>query len=194
MKISIEGGIASGKTTLLTKLQQEIRIPVFLEQVESWTLLNKFYENTSRWGFTFNIEVLLSMSKWKNNNYNSLYERSPNSCRHVFTQMQFDENTLTKEELDIFDIIFKEFGWNQDMIIYIKTDADVCYQRMQKRGRNCEDSVNLKYLEDVNAKHDDMLEYLKIYKPNIKIHIINGNNDADEVYKNVLELLQKYNV
>lgn len=191
MKISIEGCIASGKTTLLTKLQQKIRIPIFLEPVDSWTLLNDFYQDITRWGFTFNVEVMLSMEKWKNNDYDSLYERSPNSCRHVFTQMQFEQKQISKKELDLFDIIVKKIGWDQDVIIYIKTDPEICYQRMQTRNRECENKVTLQYLEDVNNKYNDMLNYLSINKPNIKIYTINGNEEPDIIYNNVLELLKK---
>ena len=90
MKITIEGNLASGKSTLVMRLQEWSRIPTFLEPVDKWTLLCKFYEDPKRWSFTFNTEVLISMSKWKHNDYQSIYERSPLSCRHVFTQLHVD--------------------------------------------------------------------------------------------------------
>ena len=66
-------------------------------------LMTKFYEDIKRFSFAFNTEVLLSMSKWKNNTYDSLYERSPNSCRWVFAQMQYEKGDICKEEIDLFD-------------------------------------------------------------------------------------------
>lgn len=190
MKISIEGGIACGKSTVLTRIQQTTRIPVFLEPLDSWTLLNKFYKDTSRWGFTFNVEVIMSMFKWKTNQYDSLYERSPNSCRWVFTQMQYEQGGITKEEIDLFDELLKTFSWDQDCIIYIKTDPKVCFERMKNRNRGCEETVPIEYLSNLDKKHNDMIDYIKTTKPNIKIIIVDGNNNEDTIYKNILDILK----
>ena len=191
MKISIEGNIASGKSTLSTKLQQSTRLPVFLEPVETWTLLNKFYEDIPRWGFTFNTEVLLSMSQWKNNKFNSIYERSPNSCRYVFTQLMHDDEILCDEELKLFDKLFDTFGWDQDVIIYVRTPPNVCFARMHKRGRDCEmGGVSLEYLEKLDKKHKDMMDFVRKNKPHIKIIEINGVASADDVFNNVLYILK----
>lgn len=190
MKISIEGLIACGKTTVLSKLQNTIRLPVFLEPIDKWTLLNKFYEDTERWGFTFNIEVIMSMSKWKNNNYDSLYERSPNSCRWVFTQMQYEKGGICKEEIDLFDKLCETFSWDQDYMIYIKADPEVCYERMKKRNRGCEETVSLEYLIDLDKKHTDMINLILLKKPQIKVYIVDGNQDEDTVYNHTLDILK----
>ena len=57
--ICIEGNIGSGKSTLLCGLKQR-GISVFQEPVQTrWRdCLSTFYQNKSRWGFTFQVEVL----------------------------------------------------------------------------------------------------------------------------------------
>lgn len=190
MKFSIEGLIACGKTTVLTKLQNTIRLPVFLEPIDKWTLLGKFYQNTERWGFTFNIEVIMSMAKWKNNDYDSIYERSPNSCRWVFTQMQYEQGHICKEEIDLFDKLCETFSWDQDYLIYIKADPEVCYERMKKRNRGCEETVSLEYLQNLDKKHTDMINLIREKKPHIQVYIINGNQDEDAVYNDTLKILK----
>lgn len=191
MKISIEGNIASGKSTLATKLQQKTRLPVFLEPVETWTLLDKFYTDIPRWGFTFNTEVLVSMSQWKNNSFNAIYERSPNSCRHVFTQLMHDDGILCDEELGLFDKLFANFGWDQDVMIYVRTPPEVCFERMHKRGRDCEmGGVTLEYLQKLNKKHNDMMEYIRKFKPTVRIIEIDGVASAEDVFNNVLDILK----
>ncbi len=191
MKISIEGNIASGKSTLSSRLQNTTRIPVFLEPVDTWTLLDKFYSNIPRWGFTFNTEVLISMSQWKNNMYNAIYERSPNSCRHVFTQLMHDDNILCDEELALFDKLFNTFGWDQDVIIYVRTPPEICFERMHKRGRDCElGGVSLEYLKKLDKKHEDMMNYIRQNKPQIRIIEIDGVASADDVFHNVLSILK----
>jgi deoxyadenosine/deoxycytidine kinase len=191
MKISIEGNIASGKSTLSSRLQNTTRIPVFLEPVDTWTLLDKFYSNIPRWGFTFNTEVLISMSQWKNNMYNAIYERSPNSCRHVFTQLMHDDAILCDEELALFDKLFNTFGWDQDVIIYVRTPPEICFERMHKRGRDCElGGVSLEYLKKLDKKHEDMMNYIRQNKPQIRIIEIDGVASADDVFHNVLSILK----
>ena len=56
--ICIEGNIGSGKSTLLSGLRQR-GLSVFQEPVQTrWKkCVSTYYENRSRWGFTFQIEV-----------------------------------------------------------------------------------------------------------------------------------------
>lgn len=192
MKISIEGNISSGKSTLLNRIQQNLRVPVFLEPLDSWTLLDKFYKDSERYGFAFNTQVLMSMFQWKNNDYNSIYERSPCSCRYIFTQLQYEQNKMSKEELDLFDSLFSLLKWEQDIIIYIKTSPEICYKRMNIRNRGCEEKVSLQYLQDIDRKHCDMLEYIKLTKTHITIYEVNGDDDTEKVYNNVLNIINKY--
>lgn len=194
MKISIEGGIACGKSTLLNSLQQNTRLPVFLEPIWSWTFLDKFYQDQKRWGFTFNLQVIMSMFKWKNNIYDSLYERSPLSCRHVFTQLQADSGFITPDELELFDSALETFSWDQDVVIYIRTTPEVCFERMQKRNRDCEGNVSLKYLQDLHDKHESMIELIRKQKNNIRVFIVDGNNSANDVYNDVYNILKSLRV
>jgi deoxyadenosine/deoxycytidine kinase len=191
MKISIEGNIASGKSTIISCLQESTRLPVFLEPIGQWSFLQYFYQDTSRWGFAFNLEVLYNMHKFKHNNYPAIYERTPNTCRYVFTQLQYEENTMTKEELVLFDKIYKEFSWDQDVLIYLKTDPSECYNRMKNRNRKCEDTVPLDYLQKVDDKHNDMIKYLSEYKKEMKIFIIDANRKTDLVFDDVMEIVSK---
>jgi deoxyadenosine/deoxycytidine kinase len=162
MKISIEGNIGCGKSTLISRLCAETRLPVFLEPVEEWgEWLSLFYSDPARWGMSFNIKVLMSFSKWKNNEFDAIYERSPVSNRHVFCQLQCDEGKVTPLELSLFDDIYQHVGWLPDVILYIRTDPLVSLERMQKRGRKCEESVSLEYLTAVHNKYENIVARCK---------------------------------
>lgn len=178
-KICIEGNIGCGKSTLLTRLCNDMRLPVFLEPVDEWKQwLDLFYRDPARWGLSFNIKVLLSFNQWKNNSFFALYERSPLSNRHVFCQLQYDQGRLTDIELEMFDQLYKELHWMPDVIIYIRTSPEVSMQRMQKRGRDCENKVPMEYIAAVH----DMYEKLARRYPD-KVKIIDGDQDADAVYE-----------
>lgn len=188
MKIVIEGNIGCGKSSLISEIGKNLRIPTFLEPINNWTLINKYYNDIPRWGFTFNLEVLLSLHKWKQNNFDAIYERSPNSCRHVFFQMLADTGDIIPEEHFIFDNIYKEMAWKSDATIYIKTDPHVCMDRMTKRGRNCENNVTLDYLKKIHEKHEIMINKLD------NCYTVDGNRSYHEVYDDVSQILKKLNV
>lgn len=189
MKISIDGGIGCGKSTLLSNLMNKMRLPVFLEPIDTWYFLDKFYEDPKRWGFTFNLEVIMSMYKWKNNNFKALYERSPNSCKYVFKEIQQEDGTITKQESELFNKLFEQFSWDQDVIIYIKTDPEICFERMQQRGRKCENNVSLEYLKIIDKKYDEMIKLFQKEKKHIKIYIVDGNKKTEEVYDIVSKII-----
>lgn len=189
MKISIESNIGGGKSTLLSRIQKNTRIPVFLEPVDSWTMIDSFYADNKRWGLTFNIEVLLSMSSWGNNRFFSIYERSPMSCLEVFSQLQLDEGCMIQAEMDIFLRLYQEFGWSQDCVIYLDTSPDVCFERMRHRDRHCENNMKLEYLVKVHEKHKEMVEGLKT--KNTRLFIVDGSKNSEAVYNDVLQIILK---
>lgn len=64
---SIEGNIGSGKSTLLKSLIRSMpQITPIPEPVENWqhvagyNLLDKYYEDPERWGYTFQVNCILS--------------------------------------------------------------------------------------------------------------------------------------
>lgn len=200
VKISIEGNIGSGKSTVMTRLCQETRLPVFLEPVDEWSdWLTMFYADPCRWGMSFNINVLLSFNKWKNNNFLSIYERSPVSNRYVFSELQYDTGRMIEIEHKLFGKIYNELAWTPDVVIYIKTSPEVSQQRMQQRARKCEDEVPLTYLQALHNKYEkifnsDVLHQDYVHSPGhaCKVIIVDGNQTADQVFMQVLAHVKKY--
>jgi|UniRef100_A0A6C0BFG8 deoxyadenosine/deoxycytidine kinase len=191
MKVSIEGNIGCGKSSVLSRLCNDARIPVFLEPVDEWKdWLELFYSDPQRWGMSFNLNVLMSFHKWKNNNFFAFYERSPISNRYIFAQLQRDEGKMNDMELLMFNDIYDKLAWTPDVIIYIKTDPDIALERMKNRGRNCESNVSLEYIKAIHEKHETLLKNNKLNINNgerCKVFVIDGNRDHESVYNDVLE-------
>jgi len=198
MKISIEGNIGSGKSTVISKLCTEKRMPVFLEPVHEWKeWLALFYTDPTRWGFSFNLHVLMTFNRWIHNDFTAVYERSPISNRQVFTQLGFEEGRLNALELALFDTMYEKLAWEPDVVVYIRTDPHVSMQRMQQRARDCESSVPLKYLEAIHHKHETLFHGQSYVpetfakKKNVRVFEVDGNQSADEVYTSVVHILNK---
>lgn len=187
MKICVEGNIGSGKSTVITRLCQDKRIPVFLEPVDEWKeWLSLFYTDPSRWGLAFNLQVLMTFNQWKNNDFTAVYERSPISNRHVFTQIGYEQGRLNSLELGLFDSMYNKLAWKPDVIIYIKTDPEVSMQRMQERARDCECAVPLEYLQSIHFKHEELFRI----KQTRNVFVVDGNRGQDDVYNDVLQIIE----
>lgn len=191
MKISIEGSIGSGKTTVINKIHNTIGIPIFLEPVDKWSKwLELYYKDPSRWGTVFNIKVLLSYNEWKNNKKTVIYERSPLACNRVFTKLQHKNKLITDMEYELFQDVYKQIAWEPDYIIYIRTKPETAYERMKKRNRECESEVPLEYLIDLHTVYEELVLDMKESHPE-KIFIVDGENSSDVVYENIKNILKQ---
>lgn len=199
MKIAIEANIGCGKTTLLNAIgNNHPHIPIFLEPVDTdWKEgLDMFYQDNERWGFAFNLTVLKTYHEFAKkdlSNSISLYERSPLSCYNVFSKLQYEAGKMTQYEQQLFDYIYKSMSWIPDVVIYIQTPPEVCFDRMVKRGRECENGVPLEYIQSVHNKYEEMVKCLLTNtstKPNV--YVVNGNQTTDNVYKDVIKIVQSY--
>ena len=106
---SLEGSIGSGKSYLLNLLNRH-QISSFTEPLEDWTnyhsenILHKYYNNPSKYSFSFQTLVQLSMVKIYTNlkNLDSsksfVVERSLDSAIFVFNELNNKHNNLEKVE------------------------------------------------------------------------------------------------
>jgi deoxyadenosine/deoxycytidine kinase len=193
--ISIEGNIGSGKSTLLEylKIHDEIinyKDIIFLDEpVKEWdkitdknnvTMLEKFYADQKKYSFSFQMMAYISrlslLKEAQDRNPNALIitERSLYTDKYVFAQMLYDNGNIDEADMKIylawFDHFITEFTINK--IIYVKTDPDICYERVLKRGRKGE-TIPLSYLTDCDKYHTSMMKNFT----KDQIFILDGNND-----------------
>jgi deoxyadenosine/deoxycytidine kinase len=176
MRISIDGNIGAKKSTILKALG----VPVIVEPVDTWSLyLHKFYVDPVRWGFCFNLKVLTSFANYDKN---SICERSPYSCRYVFTQLQFEEKKMDMLEFNTFDEVYKQIGWKPDVLIYLKTDPKKCLERIKIRDRSSERNIELDYLQQLHDKYES-LDHTNRY-------VIDGEQENDVILQQINKIIQ----
>lgn len=187
----IDGNIGSGKSTVLDELQQR-GYSVFKENLEEWMpVLKLFYEDQKRWMFTLQTRIITSMK----HQYAEMcacvsepfvfVERSPLSSL-LFTKNGIRNGYLTFEEVNTFTDIFVQNFWAPDKVFYINTPVDVCFQRKQKRNRQCEKSVETTYLQQLDDEYNIM--YNPVFSSGVQK--VNGVRDvkiiADEILKSCM--------
>lgn len=181
--ITIDGNIGSGKTTQLELLGGKYEI--FREPIESWPL-ESFYDNKSRWAFLLQMTILKTFQPPPCKN--AIYERSPDSSKNVFWSMMCDDGIVTEDEKTTCNYFYSVYGWTPDIVIYIRTSPEKCYERLTKRHQKGDTGVSLEYLQKVHSYYEQFIA-CTCESPNI--HIIDGNtDDRESIHKQILKIIE----
>lgn len=158
-KITIEGNIGSGKTTLANALFEKMHADyLILEEFEKNPYLSLLYEKED---VAFETEMFFLVSRYsqlKNDNQNGFII----SDYDMFKNLVFAETTINnQEELQKFKSIYEILNIKSaksDLIIYLDTTVDTVITRIKKRNRSMETKLNKEYLEKLNKNYK---KYLK---------------------------------
>lgn len=162
MRVSIEGNIGAGKSTVLDHLRAAFpAAAVFPEPVHEWAdILPLFYAKPAEWALAFSLRVLLSFTKIKAAPGLAIVERSPLANRHVFTQLLYNDNTMNREEWELFREYSDELGWTPDMVVHVHCPPETCLQRVQGRARPGEEGIDIQYLKRIEFQYENMMRYV----------------------------------
>lgn len=170
----VEGNIGAGKSTFLRIISNALDAQMVYEPHEKWqrvgggeNLLDKFYHDTARWAYTFQsyafiTRILETEAAAKRCTQGvQILERSVYSDRYCFAKNCFEMGTMSALEWKLyqewFSWLVETFNQKPDGFIYLKTDPEVCYQRVTKRKRSEENTVSLDYLKMIHTKHENWL-------------------------------------
>jgi thymidine kinase len=191
--IAIEGNIGSGKSTLLNFLESKQKFNIVSEDVESWKSegwLELFYSDISRYSGTFQLRTQLSHMQNKNKfvcDKTNIVERSPLSNKFIFGKMLMEDGFLHPKEYDIIDRVNQLMGWYPNKFVVLLCDPKVCFERIQKRGREGENIPSLKYLESLHQKHLEMLKQFENNTLMIDTTYLSPEEIGETVYKFICE-------
>ena len=168
---ALEGNIGAGKTTILKIIGKHFKDVEFVEEpVSEWqnlggmNLLDSFYTDPKRWGFSFEFYSMLTKIKALLNAANSdkpiiIIERSILSNK-VFMDISAELEKLDKMEYRMLTNTYKFYLQHiyphLDGIIYLDTPVDECIKRITKRNRGEECAIEKSYLELLKKKFDEM--------------------------------------
>ena len=181
------------------------------EPVDEWsnikdengvTILEKFYSDQDKYSFSFQMMAYISRlnllkdtvlqikslhskndSETQISKYIIITERSLYTDKMVFAKMLYDSGKIEHINYQIylkwFDAFSKEYPI--DKIIYVKTDPEICHERIVKRHRDGESNIPIEYLQSCDKYHEKMLDTSSNECVCEEQLILNGNND---IYKN----------
>lgn len=203
MIVNIEGNIGAGKSTLATELCEELKrvtnknVHLIKEPVEEWqnvggeNILKIFYEDMSRWGFTFEVNALLDAvaNELRALSYSFdgdivVMERSSFSVLKLFTKLLENDNYLKVVEAEILKKLGSTlsnflFDCKNTIVFYLRVDPQVCYERIMKRSRQEEvGAVSLEYLQKLHNIHEQEITAGKV---NGKLQVLDGNKSSWQI-------------
>ena len=190
--ISVEGNIGVGKTTLAKLLSKDLDYSLVLETFENNPFLKDFYEKSKKNALPLELFFLAERYELlKINSENMFFSGTVSDF--VFDKSKlFAANTLKEYELTIFNKIFslmKKSVKNPDILIYLHADYSSLKNKIAKRGREYERSIQLDYLKKLNDSYFDYINKSLDF-PTVLIdvtHLDFKNNLSD--YKLVKEII-----
>lgn len=196
--ITIGGNIGCGKTTLLSQLMKDAPDRVFPEPIDKWgSWLDMFYVNPEKCAFPFQMKVLLEFMYFKDTHDDKVVitERSPLDALYVFGKTLFESKQMTHTEYNLFKEYVDAIGWKPHVYIYLRTDAEVCVQRIQDRSRACETGIDPLYVQKIQTAYNQWMNGTTGLHTthNTIVHVIDANQDKQSILKDVKALLSQYN-
>lgn len=161
MHIGIAGNIGSGKNTLTRMLAQHYGWTPKYEAVTYNPYLEDYYKDIPRW--SFNLEVYFLTQRIKdlmeiaNSDEVIIQDRTIFEGVYVFVANNKDMGNLSQRDfdayMDLFGVMMKMIKV-PDLLIYLKSSIPHLVSRIQKRGRDYEQSMSLEYLGGLNERYE----------------------------------------
>lgn len=206
--IVVEANIGAGKTEfchMLGRVREDYDGPtkVMLEPVAKprfKRLLSLFYQDPARWGFAFQMYALNERFK-----QHTMASELVASGQHVvqdrsiyadgcFGTAVYEDGNMTDDEWGIYAETFgsmKRFLRYPDVLVYLRTDPQVCFDRMQRRARTAEAGVPLEYLRRIHEKHEQFVEEMSRFTRVLRIDWNHFGSDVERINERINEVFQE---
>ncbi|XP_014777566.1 thymidine kinase 2, mitochondrial [Octopus bimaculoides] len=178
--ISVEGNIGAGKSEMLNFFAKDP------------TIEDLMYKDPSRWGFTFQSYVQLTMLQ----NHMSkcakpvqMMERSIYSAKYVFVENLYKSGLMPGAD---YEVLTEWFNWatnnldfHVDQIIYLRCHPETALERIKKRNRKEELNITLEYLQSLHERQEEWL-IDGCYGKHTEVLVL----DAEQDLKSMLEVFE----
>jgi len=201
--ITIDGNIGCCKTSILNYFHKNYKTAIDIEPIESWTEYLKSMYDSDNSTYNFQIKVWIDRC-WiqEKSNVIVLMERSPYFIKNVFVEKAFEDKTINEDEYNNIHKLHKTTDelWQPNAYIYLRSDPEMCYNRIKKRGRESEKNIKLEYIKRIHELHEE--KYKVALENNKNIIVIEAENKtipdicseivSSNIYTEILTQLYNY--
>jgi len=157
--IVVEGPLGVGKTSFAKLLAEKIHGKTILEETEGNPFLANFYKDPIKFAFQTQIFFMLRrFQRQEEINQIDIFKRI------VISDFLFDKDrifarlNLDDREFSLYEQIFhllKVRILTPSLVIFLQARTDILKERIKKRNRDYEKSINVKYLDQVNKAFNE---------------------------------------
>lgn len=191
--LAVVGPIGSGKSTLAKALAEGLGVGHIPEPYERFLALEEFYQDPKRWAYHVQSSALYQTSLAQRAiSFTKSVGESLIEASEVYVSVLKDMGHLTEAEVEVLYGISAHLKALSPIprIIYLRTPAEVCYERVQSRqvaqpGRAFEEAITLDYLTRLVAKWEKV--WVGLYPS--RLTVIDGSLPANEVLSQALSLI-----
>jgi len=220
--VSLDGNIGSGKSTLMKQLIEkkeifekkcpDIEFAFLLEPVDEWSdvcdekgvpILEKFYEDTKKYAFSFQMTVYLSrlslikktVDNFRKNGTKQklviITERSLFTDKEVFCKMLYDNKHISKLDYNVYNKWYNTFSgdYNVNKILYLTTSPVICTGRVIKRSRDGENNMSSEYLWLCDEYHKGMIYTFLSENGEKNVFKMNDNVVSENLLESIIDFV-----
>lgn len=168
MHIGVAGNIGSGKSTLTKMLSEHYGwIPKY-EAVTYNPYLEDYYKDIPRW--SYNLETYFLAQRFQDvldiakRNDVIIQDRTLFEGVYIFVANNHDLGNLSDRDYNTYMQLFElmmSMVQPPDLLIYLKSTVPYLVAKIQKRGREYEQSMNLEYLSGLNRRYEEWIANYK---------------------------------
>ncbi len=189
--IGFEGPIGAGKTTLAQLLALHLGATLILEDVDGNAFLPDFYVNRERWALGAQLAFLISR-------YEQLRTIPPSRNRPVvsdYTQAKdpiFARALLHDREVELYERLSVGLDASvsrPDLTVYVDAQNDVLLDRIRRRNRSYEVSIDAEYLDalrDAYTRHHNSTGRLQVLTIDTSALNLRSESQLNSLYKKIL--------
>ncbi|KAG5861415.1 hypothetical protein JTB14_012475 [Gonioctena quinquepunctata] len=202
-RVSIEGNIGAGKSTLIKYFQNMPEIETYPEPLEWWrnleghNLLDLMYSDITEWLRVFQSYVQFTRLMVQTTKPTSssttvqMFERSIQNNRFCFLEQAYRSGYLHGADYSVLDQWYRWIRANEDisldLIVYLRSTPEVVYERVKERGRPEESGISLQYLKGLHESHERWLMTDDERFNTIPVLVL----DADKTLEDIMEQYRK---
>ncbi len=162
--IAIEGLIGAGKTTLCTRLADDLNGRLVLEEFDDNPFLPRFYAEPDRYAFSVELSFLAQRyHQLKRITEQSLFHSCTIADYSIGKSLVFARVTLPEDEYalfrDLYSIIYGDLP-RPDLLVYLHLPLEKVRERIRMRGRGYEQTIQADYLVRLQERYLDHLQKL----------------------------------